>query len=1166
MATIEPNFESICINPNDDLVLYKKEIVRSRIEKFLYAICSLDTDDLPTPLSRMEELYNCLVTGGDILTFTPLSRAEKFVMAMLGAYDVELLPTPISRSETLMKKIATGDNNLDDIVNLQSRYEFLLAYIIKAGGFNGGSGDFYYNLTSLTSSFTTIYGTLDKPVKNAVLRGQTLVNLVKKLSDENVGNSNKVWQTQGSGQVTYSYDVNKGVTLSNTVKGSMVLNYVDLTLFKPNTEYTLFIDVNWNGVGIIPHFTKLTTKEIQLNNGLNIIKFTTISDLTVQNACLRLGYAGTIAVGCEYTFNNIMVLEGDWTNVDISYFEGMASVKMPVLTTVGKNLFDINKFKGIGIDEQGYYIPLKFVDNSAAKATLKLKPNTKYVITGTYIYTGKARFNFRINDGAYRNMNDYFETDATGVVNIKIGSNNVDVSDPSKMEKIMIVESTLKDIYEPFKSNILTCNEEVSLRGIGDIKDELNLTTGEYTKAVYEYTFTGNEYWEIGGGATGGYTYFQCKLNQLPINYKYKTDANIPISCNRLPVITYNDFDGRLKNVGINLTYFFRLNFSDCNSNNGATVEDLKAYLKANPTTVQYPISKSIKTVDLSTLNQDGKETKLRTFDDITHVTVSSEGLVPTGDIDIARPIQFVDYSLGNGWVTLYNTIDRPVKNAVLRGKTLKNLSPLTGVTTLKPGNAIFIENTGMKTNTTYTIMFNCSNVPSTNFVEIRTMMDNTQITQVQQNVSARYNKFAIKTHTSKETNRFRFKNDTTSTTDFIFSELVILEGDYTNENISYFEGMASVKMPVLTTVGKNLFDGELKVGGLASNGAVDYNFSNRIVSYNFIPIKNNMQYKLSSADNLLLSRVCFYDNNKQIISESYTTDFISPTNAKYLKFAFMNTENIESQIMLEEGSTASTYEPYKTNILTCNEEVELRRICDIKDELNLVTGELTQHIQERVFDGSENWIIGGTGDNYIMFRCESYTDMAKSSNVITCDRYEYNKLNNATSNLSVTNSTTTGKICIVTSQKDLSIDNFKAKLNTDKPTIQYQLAEPIVKTVDLSTLDRNEDILLILENGDYIITENGNYINVSTKSKETKLSTFDDITHVTVSSEGLIPTGEITVATKNATDVIDASVMSLRMDDILNSQGTLEGSANAQSDDIDIAMLGTTDIYEQLL
>ena len=164
----------------------------------------------------------------------------------------------------------------------------------------------------------------------------------------------------------------------------------------------------------------------------------------------------------------------------------LISCKMPVLTTVGKNLFDINKFKSIGIDEQGYYIPLKFVDNDAAKATLKLKPNTKYVVTGTYIYTGTSRFNFRINDGAYQNLNTTFDTDATGVTNIKIGSNNVVISDPSKVEKIMIVESALKDTYEPFKSNILTVNEDVTLRSNGDICDELNLLTGQLTQRIGE--------------------------------------------------------------------------------------------------------------------------------------------------------------------------------------------------------------------------------------------------------------------------------------------------------------------------------------------------------------------------------------------------------------------------------------------------------------------------------------------------------------------------------------------------------------------------------------------------------------------------------------------------------------------------------------------------------
>ena len=192
------------------------------------------------------------------------------------------------------------------------------------------------------------------------------------------------------------------------------------------------------------------------------------------------------------------------------------------------------------------------------------------------------------------------------------------------------------------KTNILTCNEEVELRGVGEVKDELNLVTGEYTKAIYEYTFTGDENWKLNGGANGGanggYTYFSCNLGGLLVNYDYKTPANIPISCNRLPVITYNDFDDRTKNVGINLTYFFRLNFSDCDSNNGATVEDLKAYLKTNPTTVQYPISKSVKTVDLSS-------NKVYAYNGTTHYTCSSEegSLIPTACIEVPVETEAVE-------------------------------------------------------------------------------------------------------------------------------------------------------------------------------------------------------------------------------------------------------------------------------------------------------------------------------------------------------------------------------------------------------------------------------------------------------------------------------------------------------------------------------------------
>ena len=79
----------------------------SRLEKFLKALCSLDYSDLPTPLSRVEVLWNCLITGEATPDFQPQSRTEKYLMTILGVYDLEGVPKPISRAETLLYKLAT---------------------------------------------------------------------------------------------------------------------------------------------------------------------------------------------------------------------------------------------------------------------------------------------------------------------------------------------------------------------------------------------------------------------------------------------------------------------------------------------------------------------------------------------------------------------------------------------------------------------------------------------------------------------------------------------------------------------------------------------------------------------------------------------------------------------------------------------------------------------------------------------------------------------------------------------------------------------------------------------------------------------------------------------------------------------------------------------------
>lgn len=108
-------------------------MVTSRLEKFIYAICSTDVSDLPVPLSRIEKLWNCLITG-ETPDFEPLSRNEKYLMAMLDRYDISNLPAPMSRGEKLLYKIAIGETDLSDVPGYLSRYEELLKYLIENGG------------------------------------------------------------------------------------------------------------------------------------------------------------------------------------------------------------------------------------------------------------------------------------------------------------------------------------------------------------------------------------------------------------------------------------------------------------------------------------------------------------------------------------------------------------------------------------------------------------------------------------------------------------------------------------------------------------------------------------------------------------------------------------------------------------------------------------------------------------------------------------------------------------------------------------------------------------------------------------------------------------------------------------------------------------------------
>ena len=66
----------------------------------------------------------------------------------------------------------------------------------------------------------------------------------------------------------------------------------------------------------------------------------------------------------------------------------------------------------------------------------------------------------------------------------------------------------------------------------------------------------------------------------------------------------------------------------------------MRQILTQNPITVQYALAEeSVKTVDLTVVDQDNQPTELGTFDDTTHVLLESEGLIPTASLTVRTKI-----------------------------------------------------------------------------------------------------------------------------------------------------------------------------------------------------------------------------------------------------------------------------------------------------------------------------------------------------------------------------------------------------------------------------------------------------------------------------------------------------------------------------------------------
>ena len=187
------------------------------------------------------------------------------------------------------------------------------------------------------------------------------------------------------------------------------------------------------------------------------------------------------------------------------------------------------------------------------------------------------------------------------------------------------------------KTNILSCNEEVELRGIGEVQDTLDCLTGEVVERVGEIVLDGSddENWYTGELDGNSVPFFQAIIKGRKANDK--------LICDKLTV--RKDIEG--DKIAVSTTVFGIMGTSSniIRIKNGATsLKEFKQWLSQNPITVQYELAtESIKTVDLTILDQNGQNVKqLMSFNGGTHFNTGSlEGsLLPSVSVSVETDLE----------------------------------------------------------------------------------------------------------------------------------------------------------------------------------------------------------------------------------------------------------------------------------------------------------------------------------------------------------------------------------------------------------------------------------------------------------------------------------------------------------------------------------------------
>ena len=253
------------------------------------------------------------------------------------------------------------------------------------------------------------------------------------------------------------------------------------------------------------------------------------------------------------------------------------------------------------------------------------------------------------------------------------------------------------------------------------------------------------------------------------------------------------------------------------------------------------------------------------------------------------------------------------------------------------------------------------------------------------------------------------------------------------------------------------------------------YDNAARLRSKELIPVKPNTTYAFAHSFSKFAYNVYQWNGNKKFIdgvSRYFASGQIETitTTADTQYIHFLMSKHDASQAI-----TVAEYDWSQFHMYELDSTINLRSLPNgVKDELNLLTGEYIQRVGEVVLDGSEGWRVGKAEiGEMAYFMTDNYYPQGIKLNTttlkLTTQAYGYPNVaftdvwHERQEGLSSSNGTPGIR---AVSNTYSTVKEWKAFLQSNPITVQYELAEPIISHVRLVSNNQEREVGVKLPNG----------------------------------------------------------------------------------------------------